>query len=324
MIDEYLNELHAHLRLSARRRRRIVAEVKDHLECTATELRAEGLDAPEREAITRFGPASELAQTFLEQEAARGGMRASLASGLLGALIGLLLTAAPGRPLFVTVFPSGVVAFVLGQVALVAGLLTFARGLAGGRLALILRGGLVVLACATVAVVYGTARAIAVDAGWVPLAMLALATVATVVTVVRGLQRARMASLSLAAPEQPNALGDIHAAAVVALRRARISRAATLVQALPQALERRVPWTGALDLRRHPWRFAIVVSIGAGLAAALGHGLTEEPTVQHLSRQLLAGAIIAGVEALASLLGFAVLGRYLGLRSGTAAPSPEP
>jgi hypothetical protein len=68
--------------------------------------------------------------------------------------------------------------------------------------------------------------------------------------------------------------------------------------------------------RRHPWRFAAGVSIVAGVALAVGHGLSEGGVpVHHVLRALDAGAIIACVEALAALLGFAVLGRYLGLRS---------
>jgi hypothetical protein len=284
MIDDYLSELETHLRLPRRRRRRIIAEVKDHLACSVEELHAQDLDA-ERDAVARFGPARELARTFLEQEAARGGLWAAAATAVLGVACGVLLTAAPGRPVFVAVFPSGVVAFVLGQVALVAGLLTLARGLAGGRVALTLRGSLVVLACAAIAVIYGTGRAIALDAGWGALAILALATAVAAVAAARGLHKARAASLSLEAPEQPDALGDIHAAVVVALERARLRWAASLARTLPTHVERRMPWIRALDLRRHPWRFAIAVSVAAGLAAAIGHGVMEEPTTSHLIRQ---------------------------------------
>lgn len=43
----------------------------------------------------------------------------------------------------------------------------------------------------------------------------------------------------------------------------------------------------------------------------------EGRLLHHVLRALAAGAVIASVEALASLLGFAVLGRYLGLRSSS-------
>jgi hypothetical protein len=94
------------------------------------------------------------------------------------------------------------------------------------------------------------------------------------------------------------------------------------VEWVPRGLARRFPW---LDLRDHPWRFAITVSLAAGIALAAGHGLTDGGlSLHHLDRQLHAAGLLLGTEGLASLLGFALLGRYLGLRSGTAAPSPEP
>src|SRR5947209_20350905 len=97
-IDEYLLTLRARLHVPARRRRRILAEVEDHLACAAAELRS-----PE-EAVRRFGPPRELAQTFVDQAAARGGLRAAHVAGVVGVLTGALVTTAPGRPLFQTVF----------------------------------------------------------------------------------------------------------------------------------------------------------------------------------------------------------------------------
>jgi hypothetical protein len=53
------------------------------------------------------------------------------------------------------------------------------------------------------------------------------------------------------------------------------------------------------------------------LAFAAGHGLSDGGlSLSHLLNQLLRGALIAGIEALAALLGFAVLGRFLGIRTG--------
>ena len=69
---------------------------------------------------------------------------------------------------------------------------------------------------------------------------------------------------------------------------------------------------GWLDPRRHPWRFACGLGLFAGavlLLAQLREGLPPS---------LMAGLLIAGiflsVEFIATLLGFAVLGVYLGLR----------
>src|SRR5947209_2447189 len=72
MITDYLLELVAELNVPLARRRRIVAEVEDHLHCAAAELHASGLDAEaaEREAVRRFGPARGPARTFHEDAAA--------------------------------------------------------------------------------------------------------------------------------------------------------------------------------------------------------------------------------------------------------------
>ncbi len=71
----------------------------------------------------------------------------------------------------------------------------------------------------------------------------------------------------------------------------------------------RVPW---LNPRLHPWRLAYGVGIlaGVGLAAAqLREGLPPS-----LKVGLEVTIVLAGGEFLAVLLGFAVLGGYLGLR----------
>lgn len=82
-------------------------------------------------------------------------------------------------------------------------------------------------------------------------------------------------------------------------------------------MRRRLPRLSAwVDLRAHPWRFAVTVAGTAGLvlasARAVGEGL---PSPQHLIPGLVASLALAGVEAMATLLGFAALGRFLGIRS---------
>jgi hypothetical protein len=172
--------------------------------------------------------------------------------------------------------------------------------------------------------IYGIARAATAGSGWgvdawIALALLALGAVATAAAVGASRKSARAASVS---PENQYILADIGLALERAAKRVPpLRRAAPLIWTLPS----RVPGlVASLDLRRHPWRFALALSLAAGLAAAIGHGVTEEATTNHIARQLGAGAIIASVEALAALLGFAVLGRYLGLRTHTATGAPEP
>lgn len=67
-----------------------------------------------------------------------------------------------------------------------------------------------------------------------------------------------------------------------------------------------------LDPRRHPWRFAAALSLLAGVglfAAQLQEGLPP-----NLAIGLLLAVIFIGGETSAALLGFALLGGFLGLR----------
>ncbi len=353
MITDYLLELLGELRLPTRRRRRILAEVEDHLACAAAELHAGGLDVEEaeREAARRFGPAPELACAFVEQEAAVGGKRLARASGLLAVLLAALVLGPPGRVLPYGAFPSGLVAFVLAQVALVAGGLTLVRawraapagGPRGPRLALVLRGAVVVTCCAAGAVAYGTADAVArassASSGWTPVAWLSLASLAlgvaaTAATLSRCWRLATAARAAGAAISQqsafatsgahPDALADLQGVGALALERLQrrmptlrgvLGRLAARVQALPAELTCRAPrLAGWLDLRRHPWRFAVSVATVAGLALAGGHALAEGVSARHLLGALLVAALIATIETVAALLGFAVLGRFLRIR----------
>lgn len=71
----------------------------------------------------------------------------------------------------------------------------------------------------------------------------------------------------------------------------------------------RLPW---IDPRTHPWRFATVLGllVGVGLLVAqLQEGLPPS-----LAAGLIVAAIFISAETSAALVGFAVLGGYLGLR----------
>ena len=74
-----------------------------------------------------------------------------------------------------------------------------------------------------------------------------------------------------------------------------------------------------LDPRRHPWRFACT------LGAAAGAGLVLAQLREGLPPSLSIGLPLAGVFVLAEsamvLVGFAVLGNYLGLRPSVSKPT---
>jgi hypothetical protein len=73
----------------------------------------------------------------------------------------------------------------------------------------------------------------------------------------------------------------------------------------------RVPW---MDPRVHPWRFACALGLLAGLALVLAQA--QEGLPPTLAVGLIVAGIFIGGELVATLLGFAILGGYLGVRPG--------
>lgn len=86
-IDAYLLELERSLRVGGHRRRRIVAEVEDHLRSATDGLRVEdgGLEEAELTAIARFGDPGDMAARFNRQW--RVHTRFSAAAVLAGAAV---------------------------------------------------------------------------------------------------------------------------------------------------------------------------------------------------------------------------------------------
>ncbi len=86
MIEAYLRELARALPWAPRLKRRLLAEVDDHLRSSAAEV-------GEREAIARFGPPAEFARSCLQAYARSFGRLGMLA--LVGALVGLFAVIYP-------------------------------------------------------------------------------------------------------------------------------------------------------------------------------------------------------------------------------------
>jgi hypothetical protein len=349
VINDYVHELDATLRLPRRRRRRIVAEVRDHLQSTAAELGGSGLDpeAAEREAIRRFGDAPALARTFAEDEATSAVRAAGWTAVLLVTLLVLAQANPPGLVTWTQGrFPAGLLAFVFGQVALLAGGLTLVRvwrarldrepgqappalALSGTRLTLVLRGAQVVFACVAGTLICAVAVALSASSSptpgvWVSIAVLGAGAVLGTIPLWRASHRAWAARLGgpLGAPPEEDALADIAALASAGLSRlerrwprlgAGQERVSVWLRELRDRAPRLMAW---LDLRRHPWRFAFVVALAAGLALAAAHAVGEggPPSLHELPVALLAGLLIVAIEGGAVLLGFLVLGGFLGIR----------
>jgi hypothetical protein len=69
---------------------------------------------------------------------------------------------------------------------------------------------------------------------------------------------------------------------------------------------------GWVDPRRHPWRFAVAFSLLAGLGLFAAH--LREGLPPSLGIGLLLAVVFIGGESLAVLLGYVILGGFLGLR----------
>jgi hypothetical protein len=349
-IDAYLAELARDLVLPRRLRRRVLAEVEGHLRDAAEALQPScgSVAAAEREAVARFGPPQALARQFVGQVATRSAHRATDAVAL--ALAALCVVGMPFVPLNApgaALLSLGVVVGVAVQVAAVAGGLSLLRSLrrrpiaaiSQSELRLLLRGNATALA-AMLAGAATLSAAVLRDVQHVrasPVVSLFLAALAAVwpltvlaaVAVGRALGIHRRAARLLAAPGGTAAgaaggdvLDDLVGLGAITeswLERTlpwllpAVRRGCGLAAALWRLAARRLPWAPVwLNLRRHPWRFCVSVAAAAvaasaalSVAGAISEGARPSP------QDALAGAALEGV---AVVLGFALLGRFLGIR----------
>ena len=268
-------------------RARILAEIEDHLECNpAADLGAPGALA------AQF--ADELGTTRARRAAAHSFAALAVAGILFGAaFVGSPAAAFGAAPAGASVLGrlSRVVAILAPQVAFVAGLLAALRALHRRRAGVIpgLEATMIVRR-AVVGTGFGLATTVSLGLialefhRQVPSAWHTLALVASVV-----------GTLSLLA-----ALPALRAAA--RLRPAASGPAGDIFDDLGR-------WLPA-PLDGHPWRLAVVVASAVAVAVALAGAVGSDP-YDGIARGLADGSVC--------LLGFATLGRYLGLWS----PAPR-
>lgn len=328
LIDKYLHELDARLRLPARRRERVLAEVADHLRSAA----APGDEAAERAAIGAFGSPELVGRRFAEELALAESLRATwLVSaatlafcGLVAFSLGPLLGNAGALP--------GVVAQFAAQIAFTCATLSTlralrhrgARALPVGKLRLMLRGdalaaGAILLTSLTA--LAGALRGRGADDQTIIVgaALTAGAALLVIAALVRAVARERALTEIADEPVLP---GDDALADVLALSRELRDRAAgdRLLHRPAAALEcvaRTAPvraCAARLHLREHPWRAALALGVFAGAAFGLAHGISEGPSrLSQIPRGLAAFAAICAIETAAVLICFAALGRFLGI-----------
>jgi hypothetical protein len=281
----YLRELDSELGavgIRGSRRRRILAEVEDHLHESGGDVAA-------------FGQPQAIARRFADELATSGARRNAVAAFLALAPIGLaygglFLSMRPGPDITsAQIVPLGIgaalVMLLAPQVALASGVLAVLRAwrlrtdavAPAAEIRVLRRRVAVALAAAGI-----TLAAIAVYAieyragipGWWQAA--ALATSAGGLLALAAVGRS-VADTALLRPQAAGAAGDV------------FDDVAPLVDRLP------------LELRGRPWRFCVLFASGIALLALVGGGVDEGP------RNAIG-------EFVAICGGFAVFGRFLGLR----------
>ncbi len=213
------------------------------------------------------------------------------------------------------------------QVALLTAMVTYARALRlresaahTAKTRLILRGNKVVLAAILISLVADTAGEIlhplppsywGAILNWALLFMFALtfACAAALIAVFRQVHT----------PEPPpnltpaDGLDDLWTLVRIPVARMRSMLPGAFVQWVQNftadRLFSRFPWTSP---RSHPWRFACALGALAGIGLSVAH--LQEGLPPSLEIGLFITAIFIGVEFTAAMLGFVLLGGYLGLR----------
>ena len=355
-LQAYLAELSVHLDVPRRLRRRVLAEVADHL-LDATEGERVGGRAgaaAERAAVDRFGDARVVARRFVDQAAAASVHQATdLVAAALAVLCLVALPFMGPEGLWPLGFPPGALAGLAAQVAVVAGGLGLLRSLArrpaasvpADELRLLLRGDATAVAAIAASLLTESLLAVqhraelsgspgllafaaALAALWPATALAALAVARAALRTAKARAAAAVAPPA-AEGAPPPAGGDVleDLATLAALLRGWVgSRLPLLLPAVDRLCragkaaallaERRAPWLLPwLDLRRHPWRFCAVTTAAAA-AATFAAGVL--PALAGAPAGPAAGALAgAVVEGGAVLLGFTLLGGFLGIRRPT-------
>jgi hypothetical protein len=278
-LDEVRRELSA-ARIPAPRRRRIVAESEDHLQCDPT-------------AVERLGNPAELARRFADEVGTALSRRAAFAVFAALVPLGLMfvaLFALLGAAHFAEADPSFVgPAVILGtQLAFVGRTLALLRAWRLRRVAVVpaaqaavllrrcargIAGGVLTIA----GILAGTAQTTPTAAAW--FAPLAYATAAVGAVALPAARVSFGRAVRLKPVGSGAAGGDLE------------SDLGALVPS---------------RLRRAPWRLAIAIAVVVALCIAFAGAVQVDP-VDGLARAL--------TDALACPVGFAALGRWLGLRA---------
>ena len=282
-VDSLGQELAA-VGISGRLRRRIVLEIDDHLECNPN---------------ADLGQPRDLARQFADELGTARARRAALATFAALALAGVVfaisfLAAGPAGPGLPRLRPESAALAVLAAVLAVLGCqVAFVSGVAGALRAWRLRREAIVPRAE--ATVIGRRAAVAVIGGFAAMAGMALLAVEFSQVLGDWIVTFAVAGAAVGA-------GALAAATPAVVRASRLRPAAA--GAAGDLFEDIGPFVPPV-LHGRPWRFAIAVSAAVGLAIAIV-GIAAGDPYDAIARGL--------ADGLACMAGFALLGRYLGLR----------
>jgi hypothetical protein len=328
MIDQYLRDLDAALVGSARRRRRIEAEVRDHLLCAVEagmsggEHRTVAID----HALAAFGTVDQVATGFT-RHAARAGVQLTslltLVASVIYALAFALSTQLPTAPLgqlFSSALAQAAGWFAV-QLVLVCAVMGCVEAWANradedrtaARLALQARFAGVALLASSISV--GLALAGGAGRSSVLLALVVLALAAAGGLSLGSARRQLSALLRLRPEENQNVLAYDDVAAVLRSVTNRMTES-PLLGMTPRRLSLEAPVLrrvrAALSPQTRPWRFCAAVASAAGAGVAIEHLVAEGAA--NVIALAAVSAILTGMEAAAVVLCYALLGGRLGLR----------
>jgi hypothetical protein len=318
-IDSYLEQLDVELRLNKAPRRRLLAEVEDHLRASAAEIAADtGVEEAELRAVERFGSAATVARGFAVSVAATSARRSTYSLGLAFSayVVACLLFASVASSEFAD-FPQGAPSALALQFAAVAFAVSLVRALrwrgsAGtpeDRIRLLASGSVIGAAALALGLGGETAIALTRPAGVLPWQELPLVAVAFGVAVgaalVAGLAAAAAASRTSALRAVPGARPLV--------RDSLPTLVDDVVALVPHA---RRPVTALFERPRLLLTtVAAIALVGVFVSQVGGRPFTHHASI------LLPALALAALEALCVLAGYLALGRSLGLRSDRAGPA---
>lgn len=314
-VEGYLDDLAWRLRVGIRGRRRIVSEVGAHLADAVAEEEAAGHtpQAAARRATARFGAPEEVAAEFNRDCALHSARVAAwaLVVGVVAAVGAAGLANQGGAP--VVPWPNQAVYYaapvLLGQVAamcagtafLIAVIAPRVLGRAPGTLATAVRAQAVaVLALAPIGVV---AAGNIARSSWTLGAVSALAALAVPVAMVLSARALLRVGTVSGGSSTLDVIADC--CEVLASRWTWSARLFELVTRTWATAAARMPHLMSwLEMRRHPWRSAVTISVAAGVALK--------------APDLLKGDVdlpAAAIEAVAAFVGYCLFSALLGLRT---------